>query len=428
MVITDIPEKIITRSIELKVNSSIYVGNTRYSLGKEKGSGGEGTVYSVRNLSNAVAKIYNNNACTERRRAKIQRIVSLGIQDKSICAPFAIVKDKKSTFAGYLMPFASGESLQNRLFNFDRDGFLGWTRRDLVGLCLTVLKIIQGVYSIPNHRILIGDINLGNFIVRNPRDVSLVDFDSIQIDEFPCPVGKDEFTAPELLSNLSNRKDSLRSRDNEAFSIAILLFLILCNNMHPFSCRNGESPATNIIKGTFPYNADGSVSKYAPIGNWPFYWAALPAYIRSAFIQSFSSSNRTSVDEWIKLFERYHDDFSSIIHKSPFLNNIILDRFPSDFHPDSSSYCLCCHEPKPGNLMIDRLCLDCINAGAKVKTKKCKGCGREIIYAIKPRSKSAGPEYCDNCLSKVSVTCKACGKKAEVPKYLLESYKIGNSK
>ena len=66
-----------------------------------------------------------------------------------------------------------------------------------------------------------GDLNPTNIMVKFSEKVFFVDTDSYQIEDFPCPVGTPDYTAPEI----QNRKkyDFLRSIGNENFAVATLL-------------------------------------------------------------------------------------------------------------------------------------------------------------------------------------------------------------
>ncbi len=419
--ITSIPEREIKRLTDIKTNSSVYIGNRKFILGKEKGGGGEGAIFSIKGMPDAVAKIYFQSACTERRRAKIEKIISLNIWNPRIAVPFKAIRDCNNVFIGYAMPLAVGKSLQDRIYT--KKGFDGWSRKNLVELCLSMMNIIRDVYSVPGHRILIGDINLGNFIINAPDNICLVDFDSIQIDDFPCPVGVDDFTPPELLREHENRKNLLRDYNNEAFSIAVLLFRVLCNNQNPFSCRNGATPADNILNSKFPYNADGTATEDVPKGYWSCYWAALPDYIRKAFVQSFTTEKRTLVGEWITLLGRYLNEFDRIISRSPFLNELIITKYPNDFDPGKDNRCICCNSIVPPSMLSQGLCFDCIKAGVELIRKSCRHCHHVYTYVYKPGTRVKNEDYCPDCLAPVPVVCDCCGKKAHVHKYLVDSFR-----
>ncbi len=419
--VTNIPEKQIWGSNYPVNPSTVYINSRPVLLSKKPKEGGEGLVYSIKNNSNVVVKIYKQHNCTLRCKAKIEKLLSLHIEDRDIAAPIASVTWKNGEFLGFVMPLASGKNLNDIVYALEDTG---WKRKELITLCLTILKLIKKSHnSAPGHDLLIGDINFGNFMVESPDRVTLVDVDSVQIDEFPCPVGKGDFISPELLKTSSRLGGRLRTREDEAFAIAVILFLLLFNAKHPFShIGNPGTPVDNILTGIFPYNADGSVQSNAPLGAPAFIWASLPSYIRSAFVNSFKGGvRRTSLDEWIGLFTQYQKDFKQIILKEPFLNEIKIDRFPENFN---STHCLNCNKKVPNNRLINGLCHDCIKAGYTVVHTKCLSCGRQFDTIQGP--KGGKEKYCPECQEKINVKCCVCGTGIHIRRFNLPEYTVNN--
>ena len=48
------------------------------------------------------------------------------------------------------------------------------------------------------HDVIAGDIQLKNALIYSSSSVYLIDMDSVQISNLPCPVGTEEFTDPRL--------------------------------------------------------------------------------------------------------------------------------------------------------------------------------------------------------------------------------------
>lgn len=426
MTITDIPEKHIHHAT-LKEGSRIRVNGKEQRLGRSLGKGGEGEVFSL--TQNTVAKIYFDSACTLRQKCKIELIVSLNIHDDEIAAPIAVVTDLRDNFCGYVMPKVSGRSLENLMSSpLPSEKWKNWNRQNLVEACYRIVSILKKIYSIQNHYILIGDLNLGNFMSPVPGKVILVDFDSVQIDEFPCPVGTEKFTPPEILQKRSSRRTILLQDYNEEFSVAVLLFHILCG-IHPFSRRGGDTPKENILSGIFPYNVDGSVTDLAPIaGNAAFYWAFLPQYICEAFYNTFSTkdyeSGRTSVIQWTSLFAKYLKDFSSIANKDPEANQIVLTRYPLWKAPKDTEECLACHEIKPKNQIEKRICIICQKKGYRLVKRTCKYCGKvEESAEIEKRSNRKRDDFvCVDCLKSEQLKCSICNNSFEIKHFEKQEY------
>ena len=85
----------------------------------------------------------------------------------------------------------------------------------------------------------IGDVNESNILVSDTALVTLVDTDSFQVREaangtvYRCPVGKPEFTPPELQGKSFGQLD--RTPEHDLFGLAVLIFQLLMEGSHPFS-------------------------------------------------------------------------------------------------------------------------------------------------------------------------------------------------
>lgn len=162
---------------------------------------------------------------------------------------------------GYLMPKADGKKLDASVFRGERGMercFASWTRQDLVSLSICILSIIKKIHE---SGILIGDINGSNILVKSPTEVYFVDTDSFQINDYPCPVGTAEFTAPEIQGK--NYNSFLRTIGNENFAVAVLLFRLMMFGLNPYAQQDGAGIEHNIRTGdfSFPYK-EKVITKY----------------------------------------------------------------------------------------------------------------------------------------------------------------------
>lgn len=422
----------------LKKGSFVKINGNKVKLGKLKGKGGEGEIFDL--PQNRVTKIYVEEKAkisllpekNRLREAKLSYIIGININDSEIAIPIALIYDLNCNFRGYEMPRVSGESLEKLMSSpIPTERWKGWTRKNLVEACLNIVNILNRVYTIPEHEILIGDLNLGNFVSPSPGKVVLIDFDSVQIDNYPCPVGQDKFSPPEILKIETSRSNIVHQKCNEEFSVAVLLFYILCGGIHPFSKKGGDSPKTNILDGFFPYNEDGTVSEVAPLaGNPNYYWAFLPQEIRKAFCDTFNAkdkNDRTSVVQWSSLFARYLNEFDSNVVEDSEANNIILTRYPKWEKPKGTEECLACHQAKPVNQIFDHLCYVCLTKGYKVDKRKCMYCGAleyDVVFGNQG-FKNHSDFVCSTCLKEETLTCYVCNnqfttKHFEEKKYFLE--------
>jgi DNA-binding helix-hairpin-helix protein with protein kinase domain len=147
---------------------------------------------------------------------------------------------------------------------------------DYSRLHLTARNIAAAMHALHNRGYVIGDVNESNILVADNARVTLVDTDSFQVRElhngvvYRCPVGKPEFTPPELQGR--NFASIDRALEHDLFGLAVLIFQLLMEGTHPFAGRfqgGGDPPpyAERIAAGHFPYGRQRV--PYAPPTNAP---------------------------------------------------------------------------------------------------------------------------------------------------------------
>ncbi len=307
--VTSIPETPLDISQIPDINDNVYTNNGPIRLTEQLAGGGEGIVYKTN--TSYVAKIFKPGKCTKRKLEKIKLFLSRNLSCTGICFPVAMLQNSRNEFVGYLMPEARGEEIGKCIFHplCIQKIFPHWKKKDTVKLCLTILEKIKYLHV---RNIIMGDINQANIKVVSPTEVYFVDTDSYQVEDLPCPVGTESYTAKEIQGK--HFPGFLRTFGNEYFSVATLLFMIMLLGKPPYSVKGGASPKTNICNMEFPYPFDGNTSDKVPEGNWIYIWSHLPYKIKEGFYQTFqkggkysSESTRLNTHQWIKLFENYHN-------------------------------------------------------------------------------------------------------------------------
>ncbi len=232
------------------------------------GGGGEGRIYSVLQNPSLVAKIYHKP--TDEDADKLTVMFShppdapMGTGHSAIAWPVDLLRttNNKQQIIGFLMPRVSraepihifynprNRREQKPLFNYR---YLHRTARNLVA----------AVNALHNSGYTIGDVNESNILVTDTALVTLVDTDSFQVRDpytleiYRCPVGKPEFTPPELQGRSFREVD--RKPEHDLFGIAVLIFQLLMEGTHPFAGvykGRGEPPTleARIKVGHFPYS------------------------------------------------------------------------------------------------------------------------------------------------------------------------------
>lgn len=267
------------------------------------GGGGEGTIYRT-DKDGLVCKVYKPERLRHLVQQKVELMLRKAVDIPGVCWPKGAVYTNGDQFVGYLMDEAGGRPMQPLIFIKPvlQKNFPHWTRSHLVDLALNILEKISLLHQ---YNIIIGDINPLNILVVNEKKVYLVDTDSYQIEDFPCPVGTVNFSAPEIQGR--DYKTFLRTFEHEYFAVATLLFMILLPGKPPFSHQGGGTPGENIRRMDFSYPLGEHSNKKAPDGPWKFIWSHMPYKVKEAFYGVFRKNQRLTTDEWLQLMRTYRD-------------------------------------------------------------------------------------------------------------------------
>lgn len=318
-----------------KEGDTVLCGMRELRLEKTIGNGGEGAIYLTD--SGEIAKIYYSEECTMFRGEKIRRMLSHRLQYPGICFPKGLVCNRQGTFFGYLMDKAEGIALSGTVLNpmAMRQNFPDWKKDDVVSLSLEILRKMRYLHS---NNIIMGDINPGNILVKDPHHVFFVDTDSYQIEDLPCPVGTTDFTAPERLkAGKVDYAHFLRTIDDDNYAIAVLLFMLMMNGVHPYTSVGERTREENTVLKSFPYSVKSNGYHSVPRGKWRYYWSNLPYRLKEAFANSFKAGGecsdpgrRYSVEEWLRIFNEYqHKLEKGKMDSNPYAHEI----FPTNFKP-----------------------------------------------------------------------------------------------
>ncbi|OYQ78710.1 hypothetical protein B9T19_07635 [Ignatzschineria sp. F8392] len=377
--------------------------------------GGEGIIY--RTDTRHVAKIYKPENNTLRKKEKILLMLQKPIIHDGICYPITALKNSSNEFVGYLMPYASGIILQKIFIKKNlQKYFPNWKKRDTVELCITILEKISYLHK---YNIILGDINPNNILIKSSKEVYFVDVDSYQIEDFPCPVGTINFTAPEI--QRKHFSNFLRSIGNENFAVATLLFMIMLPGKPPYSQQGGNDQITNIINMDFSYPLGKESNKKTPDGPWKFIWSHLTYALKQEFYQNFkkgeknsTEQTRTSVDRWLSLFKEYLSLLDD--GKLEQQDSMSIELFPTRHkkHPGLTySTCKLCRVEKQDNLMIKEYCKSCLSLKEEYP---CDQCGDTIYYSNHHKYITKKNKYslCNNCYNNNNAThstrtCNSCG-------------------
>ena len=418
--ITNVSNALIKNTLNASAGSRLFtLRGEMIELGEEIASGGEGIIYKTN--TEYVAKIYKPDHLTIRRREKLKLMLSRPIKYEGICYPVADLYNEHKEFVGFLMPAAKGKELQRSIFLpvLFKKIFPNWKKRDTVELCVTILKKIVYLHS---HNIIIGDINPANILVVSPKEVFFVDVDSWQIEDFPCPVGTINYTAPEIQNK--NFDSFLRTIGNENFAVATLLFMIMLPGKSPYAQQGGEDPVTNIINMDFSYPLGESSNHKTPDGMWRFMWSHLTFKIKDSFYKTFrkgeshsAENSRINSKMWLALFVAYLNllDKGKMAEQDKMSEEIFPTRFKLSKDKNYVK-CMFCDELvlEESNRKVCRKCGDKV-----ISEHHCECCGKELVFTYHEKynlGMERGYSYCSDCRSKIQhkAFCTNCGKPFEM--------------
>lgn len=333
------------------------------SLGSRLGGGGEADVFEVIQEPDLVAKVYAKGKADAARAAKVAAMAAKRPEDPteplghcSLAWPVESLHHDDGTFAGFVMPrISSGSHPILRLYNprDRRTALPGFTWRYLLR---TASNLASAVDALHHAGYVVGDLNESNLLVEPTALVTIVDCDSMQVPDgmggfFLCPVGKPEFTPPELQG--ADFAISSRTPESDAFSLAVLIFLVLMEGQHPFSgvwMGQGNPPAISEAIGNGDF-AFGGLGNMAPARHaLPF--TVLPQELRSLFLRTFGEGlaapdRRATPGDWHAALERAESSlstcplngqhvFSSHLGSCPWCDRVkrgANDPFPSPSRP-----------------------------------------------------------------------------------------------
>jgi hypothetical protein len=264
------------------------------------GTGGEARIYSILEDKSLVAKIYHTP--TADRGRKLDAMMANPPDDPmqahghiSIAWPIDLLRavHGQRRVVGFLMPRVAG---MRPLFEY----YNPLTRRQQCPLfnyrylLRTAHNLAAVVGALHARGYVIGDMNESNILVTDTALVTFVDTDSFQVRAsqtgavYRCPVGKPEYTPPELQGRAFAQLD--REPEHDLFGLAVLLFQLLMEGTHPFAGvfqGRGDPPPyeARIAAGHFPYCRERH-GPYRPMPSAPPS-NLFPANLRELFLRCF---------------------------------------------------------------------------------------------------------------------------------------------
>lgn len=278
------------------------ISGQKYDLKEPQfAEGGEGKIYHVNGHPDLVAKLYKAGIGDSIREKKLLQMYK-SPPDKSVLDQIVWPIDilyNGNTFMGFLMKkFDFNEDL-NFIYEYGsaaKYADMPWGNK--VRIAKNLCAVLHAVHE-AGH--IVGDFNPKNVSVNpNTGYVIFLDTDAYHIvdanNTYRCNVGVSEFVPREVQSKMRIGLDKAPlptyTRDTDNFTLAVHIFQLLMNGVHPFSCAIIPSmisvmtpnTAESILNGETPFfkNIHGKqIPKFAPPID------ILPKDIQQLFEQAF---------------------------------------------------------------------------------------------------------------------------------------------
>lgn len=310
--------------------------NTTIEVAHILGAGGEGEVYAVRQRPDLAVKIYHEHRRPQGPMAqKLSAMETIQLdfstapptQLPRVAWPTKVIKQKEGDqVTGIVMPMV------DRTRTDPISHVLNPTARKIClpkhriaetefkkNLWPIAQNIIASVKALHAAGCVMGDVNDENILI-NPAtgEISIVDCDAFQITDYQnrtihrCKVGREQFTAPELLTQLAQQKCQSRTcakrrevgihrpdysclnrqPEHDMFGIGVILFKLFMNGAHPYNQKTKPSSSSGstlkelISSRQYPYDRNGPKDN-VPEVNQRLY-RELPQNLKALFLRTFA--------------------------------------------------------------------------------------------------------------------------------------------
>lgn len=315
----------------------IVVGTSRFQLGERIGGGGEGEVFAVTGRAGQAVKIYFAQHRTS-RESKVRAMVlgDLAAKTDLVAYPGEVATDASGKFLGFLMRLVSGYRPLHELYS-PKSRQRHFPKADYRFVVRAALNVARAIGKVHQTGCVIGDLNHSGVLVSQDATVALIDADSFQFSlngkTYPCLVGVEDFTPPELHG--INLGTVTRTPHHDNFGLAVAIFHLLFMGRHPYAgvykgadLSMGESIAQN--RFAFSVVRRSETQTTPPPGALPL--DLFPAPVSSAFERAFglNASSRPSAAEWVDALTKLEGSLSR------------CGKVKSHYYPSNAKGCVWC--------------------------------------------------------------------------------------
>lgn len=308
--------------------NSVYLRNVSFperrsvSLGERIAGGGAGDIHRMPDRPGEVLKVYKADKDRLLYAPKLEAMLSHkptqsggNLKFHQLAWPISIAETKAGAFLGFSMPeidFDGSVSLERMLQKRMRQvtglpEFYGYRLNAAHNLALCVASI----HKRGHHIIDLKPVNCR--LHAKDMLISILDCDGFSVDggdagRFPAHQFTPEYIAPEA----SGKNPESLGEAQDLFALAVIIFRLLNNGIHPFQSRLAKGLKSGTIQDMINANYYSyglkSSKNYTPARQSVH--AYFPDDFRQLFDQAFLSSSRPSAANWRDSLRGYADPSS----------------------------------------------------------------------------------------------------------------------
>lgn len=307
---------------------------------KALASGGEGKVCVIKGYPKKVVKIYHDSSNAQAKEKKITEMVRISQTktfknmhlEEDVAWPLSPLHDAQQRLIGFGMNRISASNELDDLYVYPPAKNRRITIMNKLDCAISLCEIVEKMHSLG---VCFGDGNPVNLKIDKNYKVYFLDADSFHFcsggTQYKCEVCAPGYVAPELIRKCKGTTYAQYPGETfnvatDCFSLAIHIFRLLFNGVHPFICQwhtmgAGSFPAPKPIdrrveSGETPFFRrvpNYQAPSYAPSVN------AFPSYIRSLFERAFveghtNPARRPSAKEWKQALTKFKKEVTQCRH------------------------------------------------------------------------------------------------------------------
>lgn len=359
------------------------------ALDKGDGLGGEGTVY-LRDQW-AYKLFFGSYPPGSQGAKKMEALCALGHKSSSadLCLPMDLIQTADGKICGFRMKRAAGQPLSAVLATPQSLGRVIRSRSDAAALAI---HLTTAVLRLLYHGVMLTDLKPANIMVQNDLHVSILDLDSAQYDVYPGSTCSEDIIPPWQADKTGVACDeSFRGMGDVSYALAVCLFMILVNGLHPTQVPGG---AFLFSRPQVP-DPDNALTPYMRV------YSNLSYEIKALFKSCFTNQDPAQQPTPLALFQALLDLQSYLRCSSDQADEL----WPSRAKPaEQEKPCSRCGTSFPVNYLVHykdfMLCEKCRNL--PFHTDLCRDCGAYLGLTLNNvllslDTKKTLPLYCKAC-------------------------------